>query len=207
MKRRIDITIIALIALLAGCDSGGQQRPWKTLTECEQANTDMSMQVETLQDENAQLTEQVKTLQELDKSVRFKNLNTLDKVRIGKRAGFYDKDDNGTNDTLVVSLEPTDTAQDTIKAVGKAEIELWDLNKPKDSLVTKWTVEPGELGDVNSDGTIDILDALRTAQYYVGLDPADFNPDVADTNCDESIDIIDALLIAQYYVGLISEFC
>jgi hypothetical protein len=63
------------------------------------------------------------------------------------------------------------------------------------------------LGDVNSSGSIDIIDALLVAQYYVGLAPAEFNPDAADTNCDSSIDIIDALLIAQYYVGLIDGFC
>jgi hypothetical protein len=70
------------------------------------------------------------------------------------------------------------------------------------------TPDPGgDLGDVNSDGTVDIIDALLVAQYYVGLDPSGFNPDAADTNCDGSIDIIDALLIAQYYVGLVSAFC
>jgi hypothetical protein len=62
-------------------------------------------------------------------------------------------------------------------------------------------------GDVNQDEDISIVDALLTAQYYVGLDPLDFNPDAADTNCDGSINIVDALLIAQYYVGLITEFC
>jgi hypothetical protein len=61
-------------------------------------------------------------------------------------------------------------------------------------------------GDVNSNGDIDILDALIIAQYYVGL-PVAIDETKADTNCDGSINIIDALLIAQYYVGLISDFC
>jgi hypothetical protein len=60
---------------------------------------------------------------------------------------------------------------------------------------------------VNSDGGVDIIDALLTAQYYVGLEPGGFNPAAGDVNCDGGIDIVDALLIAQYYVGLISEFC
>ena len=51
------------------------------------------------------------------------------------------------------------------------------------------------------------MDALLIAQYYVGLDPANFVPENADTNCDGSIDIVDALLVAQYYVGLITVFC
>ena len=70
------------------------------------------------------------------------------------------------------------------------------------------TAVPGtERGDVNGDGNIDIIDALLTAQFYVGLDPAGFNPDAGDANCDTLIDIIDALLIAQYYVGLVISFC
>jgi hypothetical protein len=62
-------------------------------------------------------------------------------------------------------------------------------------------------GDVNSDGTINIVDALMIAQYYVGLNPSNFNTAAADTTCDGNIDIVDALCVAQYYVGLISVFC
>jgi hypothetical protein len=62
------------------------------------------------------------------------------------------------------------------------------------------------MGDVNSNGTVDIVDALVTAQYYVGLNPANFNTAAADVNNSGSIDIVDALLIAQYYVGLIPGF-
>jgi beta-glucosidase len=65
----------------------------------------------------------------------------------------------------------------------------------------------GQLGDVNESGTIDIVDALLVAQYYVGLNPSGFNVNLADTNCNGSVDIVDALLIAQYYVGLITKFC
>jgi hypothetical protein len=67
---------------------------------------------------------------------------------------------------------------------------------------------PSQLdGDVNGNGSVDIVDALLVAQYYVGLGPDNFNPDVADVNCNDTIDIVDALLIAQFYVGLIIEFC
>jgi len=60
-----------------------------------------------------------------------------------------------------------------------------------------------QLGDVNHNGEIDIVDALITAQYYVGLDPQPFYPKEADVNNNGVIDILDALLIAQAYVGLI----
>jgi len=68
------------------------------------------------------------------------------------------------------------------------------------------TVGPTLRGDVNGNGTIDIVDALLIAQHYVGLNPPGFLPVNADVNCSGGIDIVDALLVAQYYVGLISSF-
>lgn len=67
------------------------------------------------------------------------------------------------------------------------------------------TIPAGTLGDVNRDGSVDIVDALLVAQYYVGLDPQNFDVTLADTDCSGEVDIVDALLIAQFYVGLISE--
>jgi arabinoxylan arabinofuranohydrolase len=67
------------------------------------------------------------------------------------------------------------------------------------------TAEPVSLGDVNGSGTVDIVDALLIAQYYVGLNPAGFVAANADVNCTGTIDIVDALLVAQYYVGLIPD--
>ena len=69
------------------------------------------------------------------------------------------------------------------------------------------TETPGSTGDVNNDTSINIIDALLVAQYYVDLDPANFHTSKADTNCDGSINIIDALLISQYYVEIIDQFC
>jgi hypothetical protein len=64
----------------------------------------------------------------------------------------------------------------------------------------------GITGDVNGSGSIDIVDALLVAQYYVGLNPAGFIAANADVTKDGSVDIVDALRIAQYYVGLITGF-
>jgi serpin B len=63
-----------------------------------------------------------------------------------------------------------------------------------------------ETGDVNMDQSIDIIDALITAQYYVGLTPAVFDSEAADVDGNGQVDIIDALMIAQYYVGVIDSF-
>ena len=68
------------------------------------------------------------------------------------------------------------------------------------------TVVEGILGDVDSNRSVDIIDALLVAQHYVGLNPQNFNEAMADVDKSGEIDIIDALLISQKYVGLIDEF-
>jgi hypothetical protein len=66
--------------------------------------------------------------------------------------------------------------------------------------------QPGpELGDVDWDGDICIVDALIIAQYYIGLNVSLYT-EVADVNCDHYIDVVDALLVAQYYVGEVDGF-
>jgi hypothetical protein len=61
-----------------------------------------------------------------------------------------------------------------------------------------------QVGDVNNSGSIDIVDALLIAQFYVGLNPSNFDSSVADVNSDGSVNIVDALQVAQYYVGIIT---
>jgi hypothetical protein len=79
-------------------------------------------------------------------------------------------------------------------------------NPPTSAPTVPPTAPPGNKGDVNNSGSIDIVDALLIAQYYVGLNPSNFNSGLADVNCSGGIDIVDALLIAQLYVGLINSF-
>ena len=133
-----------IILSLAGCDK--QQRPWDTLSECERENTDLTLHVQQLQNENTKLTEQLETSLGLEHDARLEAISTLQTVRIGKRTGFFDKDQDGTIETLVVYLEPKDTAQDSIKAPGQVTVELWDLKASEDNAQqSKWTVEPARL--------------------------------------------------------------
>ncbi len=62
-------------------------------------------------------------------------------------------------------------------------------------------------GDVNKDGAVDIIDAMLTAQYCSGLNPAAFiQKSAADVDDNGVINILDALLIAKYQSGLINSF-
>ena len=89
-------------------------------------------------------------------------------------------------DTTV--LNPTEAGQEYIK----------------DQILNALTVK-GLLGDVNTDGKINAIDAMVISQYYVGLD-VEINLNVADVNGDDKINAMDAMLISQYYVGIIAEF-
>jgi lysophospholipase L1-like esterase len=62
-------------------------------------------------------------------------------------------------------------------------------------------------GDINGNGTIDIVDALIVAQYYVGIYSGTIDLCFGDVNCDGTINIVDALVIAQCYVGLPCNKC
>ncbi|MBN1698461.1 MAG: hypothetical protein JW881_13180 [Spirochaetales bacterium] len=96
---------------------------------------------------------------------------------------------------------------------GEASVQLyWSAHSvtrqiiPQSQLYSE-SVPQGNLGDVNDDGVINIVDALLTAQYYVGLAPSSFDAGRADVDCNGTVNIVDALLIAQYYVGLVDSFC
>ncbi len=61
-------------------------------------------------------------------------------------------------------------------------------------------------GDVNGNGSVDIVDGLIIAQYYVGLSVPAFDEIAANVDAANGVTIVDALLIAQFYVGLINRF-
>ena len=63
------------------------------------------------------------------------------------------------------------------------------------------------IGDANSDGVVDVLDAAVIQKYSVGK--ANLTADqlyVADVNNDNNVDVLDAAQIQKYSVGKITEF-
>ena len=132
-----------LIMLLTGC--GDRKVLWADMEKLKRQNTDLSLQVQKLQQENTQLNEQVDTLAGMDKGVRLQALETLETIRLGRRTGLYDLDENGTKETLVVYVEPLDTAQDYVKAIGSIRVELWNLNALEaKAKLAEWTLTPVE---------------------------------------------------------------
>jgi hypothetical protein len=54
------------------------------------------------------------------------------------------------------------------------------------------------IGDVDMDGEIDIVDAVRIQRYLAELDPNPFDQELADVRRSGDVDITDAVLIQQY---------
>ncbi len=99
------------------------------------------------------------------------------------------------------------TALATMKVNEDGEYIFYSAISPGFSLFTVNAEVTFLLGDANSNGAIDIVDALQVARFDARLGPSPFDVDAADVNCNGNIDIIDALQIARYDAGLITEFC
>ena len=58
------------------------------------------------------------------------------------------------------------------------------------------------LGDVNSDGEVDLSDAIMVTYYSLHVAPANFNEAAADVNGDGQIDLSDAITIIYISLGV-----
>ena len=60
---------------------------------------------------------------------------------------------------------------------------------------------PYLLGDANSDGKIDMSDAISVANYILGIPDQDFTIEKADVNLDGEINMQDVMFIVNYYLN------
>jgi len=139
--------ISILPILVAGC--AGPDKNESTSVQIEQLTqekTELQKQIEQSEKENEQLRQQVQVLSGLPENVKLEKLNLLKNIKIGRYTGFFDKDDDGRKEKLIVYIQPTDEQGDAIKAVGSAEVQLWDLdNTNGQAILGQWKVEPDEL--------------------------------------------------------------
>jgi hypothetical protein len=63
----------------------------------------------------------------------------------------------------------------------------------------------GKLGDLNSDGTIDVLDFAAMKKYILGAGTLE-NPKLADLDASGAVDAIDYSLLKQYLLGIKTSF-
>ena len=82
----------------------------------------------------------------MNKETRTAALVVPETLVIGRHTGLYDKGTSGKPDSLVVYVEPRDAKQDTIKAAGNMQVELWNLAAaPEQAKLATWEIGPEEL--------------------------------------------------------------
>lgn len=135
------------LVLLTGCAKPNEKEPATgRIEQLEQEKTELQKQIEQSGKENEQLRQQVQVLSGLPENVKLENLNLLKNIKIGRYTGFFDKNNDGKKEKLIVYLQPTDEQGDAVKAVGTAEVQLWDLDKTNgQAMLGQWKVGPDEL--------------------------------------------------------------
>lgn len=92
-----------------------------------------------------------------------------------------------------------------VESVEDLEGDIFSYNTVKTSVTV--TDSQHTLGDVNGDGSINLLDVLYVIQYYNNTKTFTYaEKTAADVNRDGKIDLTDALKILQYYNGEIKTF-
>ena len=145
IKYRLVITALTLWTLVSGCDRGVEKSLFDQIKLLDREKTELKLQVEKLQGANEELTKRAETLSSLGPEVRLEVLGRLASIEISGRSGLYDRDKNGTKETLVVYLRTIDDAGDAIKAVGSVEVQLWDLEAEDNARLAQWRIKPEEL--------------------------------------------------------------
>ena len=84
-------------------------------------------------------------------------------------------------------------------------LEVGDVCAPPGQLPTDDAVCGQDLGDVNGDGEVTLVDASLVLQYEAGLIDSLPCPDAADVNGDGTVDVEDAGLILQFVADVIDS--
>ena len=166
--------ILIFFILATGCATpDDKESPALKIEQLTQENKQFQKQIEQSNTENKQLKDQIQVLSGLPENVRLENLNRLESVKIGRYTGFFDKDNDGKKEKLIVYIQPVDEQGDTIKVTGSANVQLWDLNKTNgQAMLGQWKVEPDEMKElwfatmvtINYRLTFDVTDIVESLQ-------------------------------------------
>ena len=139
---------VLVLILLGGCEIGSERMSPLEMKarDLEREKTQLAGQLEQCQVEAQQLKAQIQTLAALPQNKPENHFYALSAVKINRFTDFYDKNEDGKRDKLIVYLQPVDQAGDAIKTAGVVSVQLWNLNQPDGQAVLgQWQVLPGEL--------------------------------------------------------------
>lgn len=157
-----------VLVAATGCESAGRRKPVSAsqIVELEDQKSELEREIKGLKQENEKLNKQVEVLLGLPED-RLQNIHRLRRVKITRYTNFYDKDDDGKKEKLVVYLQPIDEDGDIIKAPGTVDVQLWDLNKENGkALLGEWHIGQNELRKL-------WFKTIVTVNYRLTFDVAD----------------------------------
>lgn len=137
-----------LALLVAGCESPPiTKNPLaEKVDKLSQEKKELMRHIEYIESRNKDLQKQITTLHDLEDEVKLKDLCDLQSVRITKYTDLFDKDKDGTKETLIVYIQPVDQDGDIIKEPGDVHVQLLDLDKDRGPvLLGKWHITPDKL--------------------------------------------------------------
>lgn len=155
-----------MLALLAGCESAPITKDplAEKVDKLSREKKELMSHIEQIESTNKDLQKQITTLHGLEDDVKLKNLCDIQKIKITKYTNLFDKDKDGTKETLIVYIQPIDQDGDIIKAPGDVHVQLLDLDKDKNpTLLGKWYITPGKLRKL-------WFNALLKAHYRMTFD-------------------------------------
>ena len=166
--------IFIFLITVTGCANPDEKEPITVqIEQLTQEKALLQKQIEQSEKENKQLRQQVQVLSGLPENVKLENLNRLKNIKIGRYTGFFDKDDDGKKEKLIVYIQPTDEQGDALKAVGTSEVQLWDLNKTNgQAMLGQWKIGSDELKELWFETlvsiyyrlTFDVSDAIESLE-------------------------------------------
>ena len=151
--------------LVPGCGIGSARKKPAELKvqQIAREKTELMRDLQQCKAENEQLTEQIKALSAIPETKRV-NPYGLKSIKITRYSNFYDKDDDGKREKLIVYVEPIDREGDAFKAAGTVNVQLWNLNNLNgQALLAQWQVEPDDLRHT-------WYDTLVSASYRLTFD-------------------------------------
>lgn len=136
----------------------------------------------------------------------------------GQKTLTLEVTENGTGQTVfsesqTVQVAAGETQSVTFEAVPAGTLSTGEYThavaSPDDSVTGSLTVEPEpdvldfQVGDVDANGEISIIDSVLIQQQLAGMNPGQFNEALADVDRSGSVGIIDSVLISQFIAGLV----
>ena len=143
--RKVFLTAVMALLFAAGCNSESKKTMFNQIEANQEESVTLKLEVERLQKANEELTGQVESLTSIGREVRLGVLERITGIEIASRSGFFDKDKDGTKESLVVYVRTIDDAGDAVKAAGGMDVELWDLEAESNARLAEWKVGPEEL--------------------------------------------------------------